>query len=188
MAEPRLAKYVLAGAHAFCITCNENLTISEIDMTIRHRGAALATTVLFAACVQGNVVQESPGALEAAPTWATAAAPETGTRVTASLAPDGPAQTIAMLRLTGAPTGATYSWQIHYGNCQSDLGVIGESRAYPNVTVDSAGTATSRATLPFTTPSRRSGSFFVKVHEAGDMSKVVACSDLIPKGVRAASY
>ncbi len=157
-------------------------------MTIRHGAAALATITLLAACVQRNVVQESQGALEPSPTWSTDASADEGVRVTAALAPDGPTQTTASVRLTGAPSGATYAWQIHYGTCEADLGVIGQMDAYPAITTDSAGAGNARAMLPFTSPSRKSGSFFVKVHDPGDLSKTVACSLLVPRGVRASNY
>jgi hypothetical protein len=157
-------------------------------MTIRHGAAALATVTLLAACVQGNVVQESRGALEASPTWSTDNGGSEGVRVTAALAPDGPTQTTASVRVTGAPSGATYAWQIHYGSCDADLGVIGQMDAYPALTTNESGAGSARATLPFTSPTRKSGSFFVKVHDPGDLSKTVACSLLVPRGVRASSY
>jgi hypothetical protein len=157
-------------------------------MKIRMVAALLAASGTLAACVQGNVVSESPGALEAPPAWTTPSADGSGVRIQGALAPDGDTRTTATIRLTGAPAGATYAWHVHYGSCAGDVGVVGESGAYPPLTVGADGEGTARATLPFTTPSRQSGTFFIKVHEAGDMSAVIACQQLNPRGVRAANY
>lgn len=157
-------------------------------MQIRHHLAVLVALGAAVGCVQGTVVQESPGALEAAPTWTTRADEADTVRLSGSLAPDGATQTIASVRLVNAEPGATYAWHVHYGTCEQDIGVVGESNAYPPLTIGSEGEGSARATLPFTTPTRRSGSFFVKVHDTGDMSAIVACERLVPRGVQASSF
>jgi hypothetical protein len=157
-------------------------------MRIRLVAALLAASGTLAACVQRNVVSESPGALEASPAWTTPSGDGTGVRIDGALIPDGDTRTTATIKLTGAQAGATYAWHVHYGSCAGDVGVVGESAAYPPLTIDANGEGTSHTTLPFTTPSRQSGTFFIKVHEAGDMSAVIACQQLNARGVRAANF
>ncbi|HJU90726.1 MAG TPA: hypothetical protein VJ672_15150 [Gemmatimonadaceae bacterium] len=159
-------------------------------MRIRVYAALLAAGAL-AACVEGNVLTESPGALEASPAWATPVEDDTGgtgAKIVGSLTPDGDAKTIANVKLTGAQAGATYAWHVHYGTCATDVGVVGETSLYPALTIGPNGEGTATATLPFTTPSKKTGTFFIKVHEASSMSNIVACTPLNPKGVRAANY
>jgi hypothetical protein len=92
------------------------------------------------------------------------------------------------VHLTGAPAGATYAWHIHYGSCENDIGIAGESSVYPQLTVGADGQGSAEVSLPFTTPSRQSGSFFVKVYEAANMANVVACAPLETRKVRASNY
>ncbi len=83
------------------------------------------------------------------------------------------------LELSNATPGGVHPWQIHSGQCGSDMGVFGSASDYPPLKVGDNGTATSNATVSAMMPSQ--GSYYASVGaSASNPETIVACGNLAP--------
>jgi len=83
------------------------------------------------------------------------------------------------LELSNATPGGVHPWQIHSGQCGSDMGVFGSASDYPPLKVGDNGTATSNATVSMMMPSQ--GSYYASVGaSAANPETIVACGNLAP--------
>lgn len=83
------------------------------------------------------------------------------------------------LDLSNATPGGVHPWQIHSGQCGSDMGVFGSASDYPALKVGDNGQATSNATVSVTMPSE--GSYYASVGAStANPETIVACGNLAP--------
>ncbi len=83
------------------------------------------------------------------------------------------------LALSNATPGGVHPWQIHSGQCGSDMGVFGSASDYPALKVDDKGVASANATVSTTMPS--DGSYYASVGaSAANPETIVACGNLAP--------
>lgn len=89
-----------------------------------------------------------------------------------------PKTTVASVDYKNDVAGAVRPWHVHVGSCAKPGPVLGDPKAYTPLTVTAQGTAKGKATLSMTMP--EDGSYYVNIHEsAANMSKIVACGDLL---------
>lgn len=85
-------------------------------------------------------------------------------------------QTEATLKLTGAPTDASYPWHIHEGACGSGA-IVGGASSYSPIAAGADSTATSTATLSLLLD--ESKQYSVDLHaSATEMDTIVGCGEL----------
>lgn len=88
------------------------------------------------------------------------------------------AKAAVTLKFDNDVAGAERPWHIHHGTCAKSGAILGGARIYPVIKVDAKGTGSAKLTLPIVFPD--TGVFYLSIHEsARNMSKVVACGDLI---------
>jgi len=86
--------------------------------------------------------------------------------------------TAVSVNYKGDVPGATRAWHVHIGSCKKGGAIFGGATAYTRLTVNAAGAAEGKATLPVTLPD--SGDFYVNVHESPTkMGTIIACGDLL---------
>lgn len=144
------------------------------------RAALGLPTLALLACVQrpALVVETSNGDIIRLDSWtATLSSPSGALRGTVTLSPGSTyRETLATISLTGAAPHGVHGWYVQLGTCGHDLGIL-SPQAYTAIVADSAGTARSAVTLPFTVPT--SGDYFVSVRGSrSDGSGPVACGNL----------
>lgn len=89
------------------------------------------------------------------------------------------ADTRIALDLSNATPGGMHPWQIHSGQCGSDMGVFGSASDYPPLKVDDKGTASANATVGTAMPSQ--GSYYASVGAStANPETIVACGNLAP--------
>jgi superoxide dismutase, Cu-Zn family len=87
-------------------------------------------------------------------------------------------KTAVNLKFEHDVAGADRPWHIHHGTCAKPGIILGGARIYPAIKVDAKGTGSANLTLPIVFPD--TGDFYLSIHEsATNMSKVVACGDLV---------
>ena len=87
--------------------------------------------------------------------------------------------TYVRVNLSNAAPGGIHPWQLHRGQCGADEGVFGPAEAYPALTVDDQGRASSSATVPLVMPTE--GLYYVSVGaSAANVETIVACGNLAP--------
>src|SRR6185312_14876010 len=158
MYHPRLLLLAVSGLAL--ISCNpfrhdQAVQVSTKDENLNSRWhATLATPADLAGAVQMN------GSASMAP----------GTKS---------GNTRVVLDLANATPGGLHPWQLHRGQCGSDLGVFGAADAYHAAKVGRDGRASSSANVPITTPT--TGNYFVIVRaSAANDAVTVACGNLAP--------
>jgi len=83
------------------------------------------------------------------------------------------------LDLSNATPGGVHPWQIHQGQCGSDMGVFGSASDYPALKVGDNGVASANATISRMMPS--DGSYYASVGaSAANPETIVACGNLAP--------
>jgi len=83
------------------------------------------------------------------------------------------------LDLSNATPGGVHPWQIHAGQCGSDMGVFGSASDYPLLRVNDNGTASVHGTVATEMPSQ--GNYFVSVGaSSANPETIVACGNLAP--------
>ncbi|MEP6691812.1 MAG: hypothetical protein ABJD07_11695 [Gemmatimonadaceae bacterium] len=127
-------------------------------------------TVLVSPSARGQTVQTGA-------TNVPVSANSTTTTGTAIVTPgDSLGQTKIVVRLSNGVAGL-YSWHMHLGTCNHDLGVLGPSLAYPPIAVGPDGTGAASAIVPSGTPN--AGNYFVDVHQsAPSVRAIIACGNL----------
>jgi len=101
-------------------------------------------------------------------------------RGTATMEPgaDG-TSTLFTVELSNASSGGVHPWAAHRGQCGSgmDGGVLGSPDAYPPLSVNADGLATTTATVPMHTP--MTGNYFIAVLASeANYEVIVACGNL----------
>jgi hypothetical protein len=83
------------------------------------------------------------------------------------------------LDLSNATPGGVHPWQIHSGQCGSDMGVFGSASDYPALKVDDKGLASALATVQMVMPVE--GNYYASVGaSAANPETIVACGNLAP--------
>ena len=83
------------------------------------------------------------------------------------------------LGIDNATPGGLHPWQVHYGQCGSDEGVVGSAGAYKAIKIDDNGRGKATASISMTTPT--SGNYFVTVQASeANPETIVACGNLAP--------
>lgn len=87
----------------------------------------------------------------------------------------GGGQFVASATITGDVAGAARPWHVHFGNCASGGGIVGDG--YQSLVVDQSGNAASTATVDFELDG--AAPYHVNVHEsAAALTTIIACGDL----------
>jgi hypothetical protein len=88
-------------------------------------------------------------------------------------------ETQISLSLANATPGGIHPWQVRYGQCGADSGVLGSTEAYAAIKVGDDGRGEATAMVRLTTPT--TGRYFVTVSaSAANASTIVACGNLAP--------
>lgn len=88
------------------------------------------------------------------------------------------AKTAVTLKFERDVAGAERPWHVHHGTCAKAGTILGGAKIYPSIKVDAKGTGIAKLSLPIVFPD--TGVFYLSIHEsAANMSKVVACGDLM---------
>lgn len=129
------------------------------------------TTVAFRADVEGGDV------VAVAPTWSARLTGDKGHRATVRVVPLGDTAVRATIELAGSEASGRHPWHLHRGDCDDDLGIVGNPRVYVPLTGEGTGPHRATATIPVTLDAK--GSYFAALHSGGAR---VACGKLVPDG------
>jgi hypothetical protein len=86
-------------------------------------------------------------------------------------------KTTVTINVTGATPGMVHPWHLHDGSCATGGPIVGSASLYTPLTIGSAGTASSTATI--TGELNEAKKYHVNVHRSsGEMGTIIACGDV----------
>lgn len=84
----------------------------------------------------------------------------------------------ATAEIVGDEPGAVRPWHVHFGDCASGGGIVGEDGDYPRLMVGDDGTATATVTISEELDAQ--APYHVNVHQSNeDLGTIIACGDLM---------